>query len=97
VKTILPAVAILLGSSWTASADPPVCAGDPLFITNECADPRFNNPVIDLVEERTDPLPHTYMHGFWSSTRDASSSRPTSSRATRTSREVGPEEVWRAT
>jgi hypothetical protein len=68
VKTILPAVAILLGSSWTASADPPVCAGDPLFITNECADPRFNNPVIDLVEERTDPLPHTYMHGFFPDT-----------------------------
>ena len=44
------------------------CTGDPLFLTEECTDPRFKNPAIDLVEERTDPVPHTYMHGHFPNT-----------------------------
>src|SRR3990172_9827670 len=58
-----------VGTTLLASAASAVeCTGDPLFITDECTDPRFHDPVIDLVEERTSPVPHTFMHGHFPGT-----------------------------
>ena len=68
----LLAVALTLASGWSMSdskpAPPKMCTGDPLFITDTCIDPRFNTPVIDAIEERSTPSPHTYMHGYFAGT-----------------------------
>jgi len=66
---LLVALVCGAGATWVASAASAVdCTGDPLFITDECTDPRFKNPQIDLVEQRTNPVPHTFMHGFFPDT-----------------------------
>src|SRR5262249_9893270 len=59
------ALAAALTSTAASAAD---CSGDPLFITDQCTDPRFHDPVIDLVEQRTSPVPHTFMHGSFPGT-----------------------------
>jgi hypothetical protein len=68
----LVAVALTFASAWSLSdskpAAPKMCTGDPLFITDTCIDPRFNTPVIDSIEERSTPSPHTYMHGYFAGT-----------------------------
>jgi hypothetical protein len=61
VAAVALAAGLTLLTSIAASAVD--CTGDPLFITDNCTDPRFHDPVIDLVEQRTSPVPHTYMHG----------------------------------
>ncbi len=45
-----------------------VCEGDPLFITEECHDPRFDRPIIDVDEQRDDPVPHRYVNGHFEGT-----------------------------
>ena len=65
-------VALALAAGWTllapVAASAADCTGDPLFITDKCSDPRFKNPQIDLVEQRTTPVPHTFMHGYFPGT-----------------------------
>ena len=63
--SVLVAVFATLAATSAAAVE---CTGDPLFVTEDCTDPRFNNPQIDLVEQRNDPLPHTYVHGFFPDT-----------------------------
>src|SRR5262245_8197966 len=63
-------LALAIGWTWLAplGASAADCTGDPLFVTDKCSDPRFKNPQIDLVEQRTTPVPHTFMHGFFPGT-----------------------------
>ncbi len=39
-----------------------------MFITEASEDPRFNDPFVDIDEERTDPVPHRYVHGGFTGT-----------------------------
>lgn len=66
---LIHALGCCLGVMFFASgAAAEECTGDPLVITGTCTDPRFHDPVIDLVEERTTPVPHTFMHGYFPGT-----------------------------
>ena len=70
----LATLVLVLGASSTlaGAASAVVCTspapGEPLLLTDDCDDPRFNDPQIDLVEERTTPVPHTFVHGFFAGT-----------------------------
>ncbi len=44
------------------------CEGEPLFITEECDDPRFHTPVIALEEYRNTPVPHYFINGYFEGT-----------------------------
>jgi hypothetical protein len=70
VRLLVVGTAVVLGASLTlaTTASAADCTGDPLFITDQCTDPRFKNPQIDLVEQRTTPVPHTFVHGFFPDT-----------------------------
>jgi hypothetical protein len=70
-------VALILYSSLTctismASDKQPTCglriADGPMYITNECIDPLFNQPVIDVDEWRDTPVRHRYVNGHFSGT-----------------------------
>jgi hypothetical protein len=70
VKNLLFAsVAVVLGSSGlslrAAAAEQcaPPAPGEPIFITDECTEPRFNDPFIDIDEMRSTPVEHRYVHG----------------------------------
>src|SRR4051794_5118979 len=72
VALMLGAVAVLLGSLTTpatAKERPPTCTspakGEPMFITEGCEDPRFNDAYafIDVNELRDAPVPHRFVHG----------------------------------
>ena len=43
-------------------------AGAPMRVTADCVDPRFNDPYIDIDEQRTAPVPHRYVHGGFKGT-----------------------------
>ena len=74
VQVMVAGVAVMLGGSLMASrtASAAVCAppapGAPMFITDDCTEPRFNNPYIDLDEMRATPVPHRYVHGGFTGT-----------------------------
>lgn len=107
-RVIVAGVALMLGafltqtaSTQTASRQPtpaavlrcaPPAPGAPMFVTGDCVDPRFNDPYVDIDEQRNTlypiamftadskaPMPgsrSTFRHG--NSTRDGSSRIPTS-------------------
>jgi hypothetical protein len=39
-----------------------------MLITEESEDPRFNEPFVDIDEQRTSPVPHRYIHGGFTGT-----------------------------
>ena len=39
-----------------------------MFVTGDCIDPRFNQPYVDIEEQRTTPVPHRYVHGGFTGT-----------------------------
>lgn len=53
----------------TAAATPPTCAppdrGEPMFVTEDCVDPRFNDgyAFVDIDEVRQAPVPHRFVYG----------------------------------
>jgi plastocyanin len=60
-----------IGSASNASAAPPCerpSADEAMRITAECVDPRFDEPFVDIREERDTPVPHTYVHGGFTGT-----------------------------
>ena len=73
-KLLFACAAVVLGSSLlslrTALAEEcaPPAPDEPIFITDDCIEPRFNDPVIDIDEMRTTPVPHRYVHGFFAGT-----------------------------
>lgn len=52
-----------------AATPPPTCAppasGEPMFVTEECVDPRFNDgyAFVDINEVRQVPVPHRFVYG----------------------------------
>jgi len=42
--------------------------GAPMRVTGDCVDPRFNDPYVDVDEQRTTPAPHRYVHGGFKGT-----------------------------
>jgi hypothetical protein len=59
----------LPSSTPPAAAEAVTCtspaAGEPIFITEQCVDPRFNSGYlfVDIDEVRTTPIPHRFVHG----------------------------------
>ena len=39
-----------------------------MFVTGDCVDPRFNDPYVDIDEQRNTPVPHRYVHGGFKGT-----------------------------
>jgi len=39
-----------------------------MLVTADCIDPRFNQPYVDIDEQRTTPVPHRYVHGGFTGT-----------------------------
>lgn len=69
---VLGVVAMLGGPTAPPSAaatTPPTCAppaqGEPMFITEDCVDPRFNDgyAFVDIDEVRQVPVPHRFVYG----------------------------------
>ncbi|QFG21401.1 PKD domain-containing protein [Actinomadura sp. WMMB 499] len=65
--TLLGVAGLLPALHAPAAAAPPACAppsdGAPLFVTDGCADPRFDQPYVDVDEWRDTPVRHRYVHG----------------------------------
>ncbi|MGH7859410.1 MAG: hypothetical protein ACREQY_18960, partial [Candidatus Binatia bacterium] len=40
----------------------------PMLITEDCVDPRYNQPVVDAVAVRAEPVPHVFVHGRFAGT-----------------------------
>jgi hypothetical protein len=64
-------------STQTASREPtpaavshcaPPAPGAPMFVTDDCVDPRFNDPYVDIDEQRNTPVAHRYVHGGFKGT-----------------------------
>src|SRR5215471_7793656 len=73
IVALLPWIAAVAttGSRWQAAAEAGCsapAAGAPMLVTGECVDPRFNQPYIDVDEQRTTPVAHRYMHGGFAGT-----------------------------
>ena len=75
---VIAGLAVLLVGALTptipntpASAGP-TCStpapGSPLPTTADCVDPRFNDPYVDIDEQRNTPVPHRYIHGGFKGT-----------------------------
>jgi hypothetical protein len=43
-------------------------SGAPMFVTAGCVDPRYNDPYVDVDEQRTTPVLHRYIHGGFKGT-----------------------------
>ena len=82
-RVIVPGVALMLGafltqtaSTQTVSRQPaaavsycaPPAPGAPMFVTGGCVDHRFNDPYVDIDEQRNTPVPHRYVHGGFKGT-----------------------------
>jgi hypothetical protein len=56
----------------SVSAAPPECAppptGGPLFVTADCVDPQYSDPVIDSETDFTTPVPHRRVSGHFEGT-----------------------------
>jgi hypothetical protein len=57
-------------STMTAAAEPcrSPAADAPMLVTASCVDPRYNDPYVDVDEQRTTPVPHRYVHGGFKGT-----------------------------
>jgi len=72
----LASMAIAIGismpimSTMTAAAEPcrSPAADAPMLVTASCVDPRYNDPYVDVDEQRTTPVPHRYVHGGFKGT-----------------------------
>jgi hypothetical protein len=64
--------ALMRFASTPAAAAGPACAspsaGAPMLVTAGCVDPRYNDPFVDVDEQRTIPVPHRYIHGGFKGT-----------------------------
>src|SRR6266498_4285235 len=49
------------------SCTPPTSSTS-MLVTADCIDPRFNQPYVDIEEQRTMPVPHRYVHGGFTGT-----------------------------
>lgn len=71
-RNFIAAVALLAGLTPPALAmsksPPPECEGVPMYITEDCVDPKFSAPVIDVNEKRQEPVPHRYVNGHFEGT-----------------------------
>lgn len=67
-RTITAAIVALVGLTQPAWASLPECSGEPLFITEDCSDPRFHTAIVDVDEERTDPVRHRFVSGHFDGT-----------------------------
>jgi hypothetical protein len=76
---IVVAVAVTFGalvtqmaSTQTPSRQAADCApstrATPMLVTGDCVDARFKDPVIDIDDMRTTPVPHRYVHGGFKGT-----------------------------
>lgn len=65
--SVLAVLIGMVGQPSLAQTSPPACAapaqGQPMFITEECVDPRFNDPFIETNELRATPVPHRFVTG----------------------------------
>src|SRR5262245_40574637 len=77
VRMMVADLAVMVGvlmpiSSTTTVSAQPMCSspspGEPLFVTGDCVDPRYNKPYVDIDEQRTTPVPHRYIHGGFTGT-----------------------------
>jgi hypothetical protein len=70
--SIVILLSALVPPNTPASAQPPECAppatGGPMFITADCVDPLYNNPVIDSETDLTSPSPHHRVLGHFAGT-----------------------------
>ena len=58
-------------STSTVSTGPacsPPASSTSMLVTADCIDPRFNQPYVDIDEQRTRPVPHRYVHGGFTGT-----------------------------
>ena len=71
-RNFIAAVALLVGftppSHAMSKSPPPACEGKPMYITEDCVDPKFSSPVIDVNEKRQEPVPHRYVNGHFEGT-----------------------------
>jgi hypothetical protein len=65
---VLAAFTLIASTVSTAAACSPPAAATPMLVTADCIDPRFNQPYVDVEEERTTPVPHRYVHGGFTGT-----------------------------
>jgi PKD domain len=72
IATAIALVSVVLPPVSPASAEPGACAAPspsaPMLITEDCLDPHFGEPVIEVREERTSPIPHTFVNGRFEGT-----------------------------
>jgi hypothetical protein len=72
MQLIAFAAALLVVNSVLSTAAAALCGspapGKPMLITDDCVEPRFNQPYIDIDQSRTDPVPHRYVHGGFTGT-----------------------------
>ncbi|HVQ63107.1 MAG TPA: hypothetical protein VMT78_01160 [Terriglobia bacterium] len=74
---MIAGIAVLIGAlapTISKSTPPagPTCStpapGAPMLTTADCVDPRFNDPYVDIDEQRNTPVPHRYIHGGFKGT-----------------------------
>jgi hypothetical protein len=63
--SVMPIVSTAFAATTTCS---PPAAGVPMLVTADCIDPRFNQPYVDIDEQRTTPVSHRYVHGGFTGT-----------------------------
>jgi len=78
LRVMVAGIALVLAASTSrlstsiASAQRTSCSapspGVPMRVTAECEDPRFNEPYVDIDEQRPTPAPHRYIHGGFKGT-----------------------------
>lgn len=70
LTTLFLSLLAALISCTAMAAEPcaPPADGEPMFITDECVDPRFNQPYVDIDEWRDTPVRHRYVHGGFTGT-----------------------------
>jgi hypothetical protein len=71
-KIRLILIVMVLVAALTAAPQRKTCNSPapnvPMLVTADCVDPRYNDPYVDLDEQRTTPVPHRYVHGGFKGT-----------------------------
>ena len=71
IVLFLPALTYRSSPSFASAQRTPCSApspGAPMLVTAECLDPRFNEPYVDIDEQRATPVAHRYIHGGFKNT-----------------------------
>jgi hypothetical protein len=70
IATVTGASVLISFSSTasTAEACGPPAPSAAIRVTADCIDPRFNQPYVDIDEQRNAPVPHRYVHGGFTGT-----------------------------